>query len=105
VAALLREREVVQFHLRDAESAALDLGEQLGRYGRRSDVRGALLFSCLGRGSALYGEPDHDSRAFRSQVADVPIGGFFCNGEVGPIEGRAFLHGYTSAFAIFRTGS
>jgi len=102
VAALLREREVVQFHLRDAESAAQDLGERLARYGRHPDVRGALLFSCLGRGSPLYGEPDHDSRAFRTQVADVPIGGFFCNGEIGPIEGRAFLHGYTSAFAIFR---
>jgi small ligand-binding sensory domain FIST len=103
IATLLREREVVQFHLRDARSAGSDLAERLERYGRRSDVRGALLFSCLGRGSPLYGEPDHDSRAFRAQVADVPIGGFFCNGEIGPVEGRAFLHGYTSAFAIFRS--
>jgi small ligand-binding sensory domain FIST len=105
VAALLREREVVQFHLRDARSAADDLAERLARYGRCGEARGALLFSCLGRGSPLYGEPDHDSRAFRERVADVPIGGFFCNGEIGPVEGRAFLHGYTSAFAIFRAAA
>ena len=104
VAALLREREVVQFHLRDARSAADDLAERLGRYGRRGDAGGALLFSCLGRGSPLYGEADHDSRAFRARVADVPLGGFFCNGEIGPVQGRPFLHGYTSAFAIFRNG-
>jgi small ligand-binding sensory domain FIST len=71
------------------------------RYGGGGWARGALLFSCLGRGRRLYGEPDHDTRAFRERVADVPLGGFFCNGEIGPVEGRAFLHGYTSAFAIF----
>jgi small ligand-binding sensory domain FIST len=101
VAAPLRERQVVQFHLRDARSAAADLEERMRRYGGGARARGALLFSCLGRGHHLYGEPDHDSRAFRERVADVPIGGFFCNGEIGPVEGRSFLHGYTSAFAIF----
>jgi small ligand-binding sensory domain FIST len=102
IAALLREREVVQFHLRDARSAAADLLERAARYAHGGEARGALLFSCLGRGRQLYGEADHDSRVFRERVAEVPIGGFFCNGEIGPIEGRSFLHGYTSAFAIFR---
>jgi small ligand-binding sensory domain FIST len=101
VAALLRERQVVQFHLRDALSADADLRQRLARYGSARSAQGALLFSCLGRGAGLYGEPDHDSSAFRRQVAPVPVGGFFCNGEIGPIEGRTFLHGYTSAFAIF----
>lgn len=102
VAALLRERQVVQFHLRDAQSAAADLAERAARYEHGAQARGALLFSCLGRGRQLYGEPDHDTRLFRERVAPVPIAGFFCNGEIGPIEGRSFLHGYTSAFAIFR---
>jgi small ligand-binding sensory domain FIST len=102
VAALLRERQVVQFHLRDARSAAADLAERTARYEHGAQARGALLFSCLGRGRHLYGEPDHDTRLFRERVAEVPIGGFFCNGEIGPVEGRSFLHGYTSAFAIFR---
>ena len=64
--------------------------------------RGALLFSCLGRGQFLYGEPDHDTDAFRSHLGDVPLGGFFCNGEIGPVHGTTFLHGYTSAFGVFR---
>jgi small ligand-binding sensory domain FIST len=102
VAALLRERQIVQLHVRDARSADADLAEQLGRYGRSPDVSGALLFSCLGRGRHLYGAPDHDSDAFRAQVAKVPIGGFFGNGEIGPVERRTHLHAYTSAFAVFR---
>jgi small ligand-binding sensory domain FIST len=63
---------------------------------------GALLFSCLGRGVWLYGVPDHDSDAFRRHVGAVPLGGFFGNGEIGPVERHAFLHGFTSAFALFR---
>jgi small ligand-binding sensory domain FIST len=46
--------------------------------------------------------PDHDSAAFQRALGPVPVAGFFCNGEIGPVEGRTFLHGYTSAFAIFR---
>jgi small ligand-binding sensory domain FIST len=61
-----------------------------------------LLFSCLGRGRGLFGEPDHDSRALARALGPVPLAGFFCNGEIGPVEGRTFLHGYTSAFGIFR---
>jgi small ligand-binding sensory domain FIST len=102
VAALLRERQIVQLHVRDAKSADADLAEHLARYGSGDRVGAALLFSCLGRGRPLYGAPDHDSDAFRARVARVPIGGFFGNGEIGPVEGRSFLHAYTSAFAVFR---
>ena len=63
---------------------------------------GALLFQCSGRGMGLYGQADHDSNAFRRLVGDVPLGGFFCNGEIGPIQNATHLHGYTSAFAVFR---
>ena len=105
IAAPLRQSQVVQFHLRDAKASTLDLERCLNRYS--SDVgankaRGALLFSCLGRGAGLYGTPDHDSRAFRSLVSQVPLTGFFCNGEIGPVRTQTFLHAYTSAFAIFR---
>ena len=106
VAASLRDGLVVQFHLRDAHTSALDLEERLTRYRSAPRIggppRGALLFSCLGRGAGLYGLPDHDSDAFRRHLGPVPLGGFFCNGEIGPVGARSFLHGYTSAFAIFR---
>src|SRR5258708_39283553 len=63
---------------------------------------GALLFSCLGRGKNLYGRPDHDTDLFRDKVGDVPLGGFFANGEIGAVHGVTHLHGFTSSFALFR---
>jgi small ligand-binding sensory domain FIST len=104
VAASLEGRRVVQFHLRDGAAAAADLERRLARYAAASaqDAAGALLFSCLGRGAGLFGEPDHDSRAFHRALGPLPLAGFFCNGEIGPVEGTTFLHGYTSAFGIFR---
>ncbi len=101
----LREGQTVQFHLRDARTSAEDLNDQLSRYaGFREDnaASGAVMFSCNGRGAGLYGEPDHDSNAFYSSVGPVPLAGFFCNGEIGPVGGATYLHGYTSSFGIFR---
>ena len=103
VGALLHEGMVVQFHLRDAATSAADLDELLGRHRTAAPApRGSLLFSCLGRGIHLYGHADHDTELFRRHLGDVPLGGFFCNGEIGPVQGTTFLHGYTSAFGLFR---
>ena len=103
VGAMVEEGAVVQFHLRDAETSAEDLEILLARRAERAPApAGALLFSCLGRGQGLYGSPDHDSEAFRRHLGDAALGGFFCNGEIGPVRGRTFLHGYTSSFALFR---
>jgi small ligand-binding sensory domain FIST len=100
VGTTLTEGQVVQFHVRDAATSSEDLTHLLARY--REKPAGALLFSCLGRGVHLYGRPDHDTTAFQAALGDVPLGGFFCNGEIGPVQGRTFLHGYTSAFGLFR---
>lgn len=62
---------------------------------------GALLFSCLGRGYHLFGEPDHDTGLFKQEVGPLPLGGFFCNGEIGRVGPATFLHGFTSSFGIF----
>ena len=104
---LLREGQTVQFHLRDAETSALDLNSMLSRYAAETPLyeeTGALLFSCLGRGSYLYGRPDHDTDMFRDRVNGMPLTGFFCNGEIGPVGGSTFIHGYTSSFAVIRPG-
>ena len=101
----LNNGQVVQFHLRDAQTSAADLAMMLDRckQERGSAVpSGALLFSCLGRGEQLYGVADHDSKMIASSFDQVPVGGFFCNGEIGPIGGQSFLHGYTSSIAVFR---
>ncbi len=103
---MLKEGQLVQFHLRDAETSADDLTAVLERYAidnRENPAHGALLFSCLGRGKYLYGKSNHDTEVFQEKVgAAVPLGGFFCNGEIGPVSGTTFLHGYTSSFGIFR---
>jgi small ligand-binding sensory domain FIST len=93
--------QIVQFHLRDAGAATTDLEDLLARHDGPAP-EGALLFSCVGRGRLLFNTTDHDSRLFRTALGDVPLGGFFGNGEIGPVHGRTFLHGYTSAFALFR---
>ena len=107
VAARLRPYQVIRFLLRDAEAATEDLVRMLEghRAAGHAACDGALLFSCLGRGAHLFGEPDHDSRLFQQLVGEVAVGGFFCNGEIGPVGGTTFLHAYTSSFALFRRPS
>jgi small ligand-binding sensory domain FIST len=105
IGAPLHEGQVVQFHLRDRATSAEDLEHLLGAYAagpNRTAVGGALLFSCVGRGQYLYGTPSHDSRKFLGTVAQVPLGGCFCNGEIGPVGMATYIHGYTSSFGIFR---
>ena len=62
----------------------------------------ALLFQCTGRGQYLYGREGHDTGVFNELIGALPVGGFFCNGEIGPVAGTTYLHAYTSSFAIFR---
>jgi small ligand-binding sensory domain FIST len=87
--ATLRPYQAVQFHLRDARTAAEDLTRHLERYragnAGTASPQGALLFSCLGRGMHLYGRPDHDTSLFEGALGSIPLGGFFCNGEIGPV--------------------
>jgi small ligand-binding sensory domain FIST len=96
--------QVAQFHLRDHETAAQDLSQRLRELTRgelAAGVRGALMFSCLGRGERLYGVANHDSDAFARRVGPVSLSGFFCSGEIGPVGAKTYLHGYTSVFAVF----
>ncbi|HEY5600205.1 MAG TPA: FIST C-terminal domain-containing protein, partial [Candidatus Manganitrophaceae bacterium] len=105
IGAILREGQTVQFHLRDAATSAEELQWLLTRYqteGGPRSASGALLFSCLGRGEHLYGKPDHDTSLFQAKIGPIPVGGFFCNGEIGVVGGATFLHGYTSCFGIFK---
>ena len=70
----MRPGRRVRFHVRDAVSSAEDLERTLmeAHDGPGAACRGALLFSCLGRGMGLYGVPDHDTRAFHARFPGVP---------------------------------
>jgi len=94
----------VQFHVRDAESADEDLQRTLAREstvlgGRQA--AGALLFTCNGRGSRLFPEPDHDAGLIAKALGKIPVAGFFCAGELGPVGGQNFLHAFTASIALF----
>ena len=104
----LRRGQTVQFLVRDAQSASEDLTQMMRshaslaqRLGAANTV-GALLFSCNGRGTNMFEKPDHDISCVRSELSDVPIAGFFANGEFGPVGRRNFLHGFTASLAVFR---
>lgn len=92
--------ETIRFHVRDADSADVDLRHMLGALGGRAPAA-ALLFTCNGRGSRLFSVPDHDAALVFKELGEPPLAGFFCAGEVGPVGGRNFLHGFTASLAVF----
>jgi small ligand-binding sensory domain FIST len=99
----VRVGQTVRLHVRDAGSASDDLRdalaarvEALGAGG----AAGALLFTCNGRGIHMFAQPDHDAALVDAEL-EAPAGGFFCAGEIGPVGGRNFLHGFTATMAVF----
>jgi len=90
--------QTVQFHVRDAAAADEDLREMLAGV----DARAALVFTCNGRGRHLFGVPDHDAGLVDQLLGPIPAAGAFCAGEIGPVGGRNFLHGFTASLALFR---
>jgi small ligand-binding sensory domain FIST len=99
----VRVGQTVRLHVRDAASADEDLREALSAQVQAlgSDgAAGALLFTCNGRGSNMFDLPDHDAAAVEDSLG-APTAGFFCAGEIGPVGGRNFLHGFTATMAVF----
>jgi len=99
----VRVGQTMRFHVRDAESADLDLRRALQRGGSELGAKpgGALLFSCNGRGTRMFDVVDHDASVVVDELGDIPTVGLFCNGEIGPVAGRNFLHGFTATLALF----
>jgi small ligand-binding sensory domain FIST len=94
----------LRLQARDADSADRNLREELSV--RRMALggaapAGALVFTCNGRGRDMFGVPDHDARALESRLDGAPAAGFFAAGEIGPVGGENFLHGFTATVAIF----
>jgi small ligand-binding sensory domain FIST len=104
VGAVVTPGDVVRLHARDARSADEDLRRELRlRAAAMGGQRpaGALLFSCNGRGHGMFGARDHDARLVQTELSGVPAAGFFAAGEIGPVGGRSFLHGFTATLAVF----
>jgi small ligand-binding sensory domain FIST len=104
VAALPRTGQTVQFHRRDPAAATQDMDELLARAREKlagRTVYGSCLCSCNGRGVDFFNEPDHDASMVQKQLGPFGQAGFFCNGELGPIGDKNFLHSYTASLALF----
>jgi small ligand-binding sensory domain FIST len=89
--------QTVQFHVRDAAAADDDRRALLAG----ESASGVLLFTCNGRGRHLFGTPDHDAGVVEALLGPLPVAGAFCAGEIGPVGGRSFLHGFTASLALF----
>jgi small ligand-binding sensory domain FIST len=104
VAADVHPGQVVRLHARDAASADRDLREALrvrmAALGGRAPA-GALVFSCNGRGRDMFACPHHDAEAVATALGGAPAAGFFAAGEIGPVGGESFLHGFTATVAVF----
>lgn len=99
----VRVGQTVRLHVRDGASADADLREALALSAAALGVEGAagaLVFTCNGRGRHMFGSPDHDAAAL-DDAFGAPTAGFFCAGEIGPVGGRNFLHGFTATVALF----
>jgi small ligand-binding sensory domain FIST len=104
VGAPISTGQVVRVHARDAASADRDLHDALGlrRQALGDDLpAGALMFTCNGRGRGMFGVPDHDMSTLTAELGAIPTAGFFAAGEIGPVGGESFLHGFTATVAVF----
>jgi len=104
VGGLPRLGQTIQFQRRDAAAATEDMLELLSRARQKlggATIFGGCLCSCNGRGQRLFGHPNHDAGLIQRQLGPLGLAGFFCNGEIGPVGERNFLHGYTASLALF----
>ncbi|ADB15048.1 domain of unknown function DUF1745 [Pirellula staleyi DSM 6068] len=99
----IRVGQTVQFHVRDQDAADAELKQLLAvaKSGAAGVPVGALLFTCNGRGSRMFKEPHHDAACIAEKLGDIPLAGFFAAGEIGPIGGQNFVHGFTASIVIF----
>jgi len=93
---------IVQFHLRDGAAASEELEKRLAA-SLAGDLppHAALLFACAGRGRNMFGVSGHDSGTLRRMI-DIPVAGMFSAGEIAPVQGATFVHGYSSVFGFIR---
>ncbi len=99
----IRAGQTVQFHVRDQESADGELAQMLSAVKKPDGTSpvGGLLFTCNGRGTRLFKEANHDASAIARHLGNIPLAGFFAQGEIGPVAGQNFIHGFTASVALF----
>lgn len=93
----------VQFHVREAQAARQNLEQAVMGLAPKADrVRGGLLFSCIGRGSQLFGRPHYEIQRIQKELGQAPVAGFFGNGEIMRLNGQTQLYGYSACCGVFQ---
>ena len=104
VSTLPRAGQTMQFQRRDADAATEDMNALLARAKTtigHATIYGGCLCCCNGRGKHLFGRANHDAEMVQDRLGPFGLSGFFCNGEIGPVGEKNFLHGYTASLALF----
>lgn len=99
VGAMPRVGQTIQFQIRDADAADDELKMLLDRETGVA-AEAAVICTCNGRGRGLFGVPDHDAGLVARRLGAPPAAGFFCNGEIGQVGGRTFVHGFTATVGV-----
>ncbi len=95
----LQQGSEVMFCRRDGNSAQEDMLRMLADIKRRipMSVKGAVYYSCLGRGRYQFGENSEELQLISEELGNIPLVGFFANGEI--FNNR--LYGYTGVLSVF----
>jgi small ligand-binding sensory domain FIST len=98
-----RVGQTLQYQLRDKSSADAEWRAVL-RHAAAESGRAplaSLLFACSGRGSHLFDSKSHDAGLLEEILGGHASAGFFCNGEIGPLGDRNYIHTYSVVAALF----
>lgn len=98
----VRTGTTVQFHIRDGDIAHEDLQMLLDGAHLHAQPTAGLLFTCNARGKSLFGEENHDAATVARRLESVPLAGFQCAGEIGPLGNRSYVHTQTASLVLFR---
>lgn len=103
IAEVVEVGQTIRFHVRDSATAESDLSKKLHTFHTDTDGRSdaALLFTCNGRGASMFPTADHDVRQIRHDLGITPVAGYFAPGEIGPVAGRNYMHGFTACVLTF----
>jgi small ligand-binding sensory domain FIST len=103
VADRVGEGQHIVFAHREARAAEADLRRMLEGVSRERtglEYRFGLYFNCLARGRSLYEAEGVDTALLQQALPGVPLLGFFCNAEIGPLRGLNQLFTYTGVLLL-----
>ena len=103
---LPRVGQTMRFHVREPGGADRDLRLALAaeRAVLGDRIVAGVLFSCRGRRDGPAPLRNDDAATVGEELAGVPGAGMLCAGEIGPVGGVSFIHGFTATMALLVGG-